>query len=68
MHSEQDANVGALSVQLSDCQSSAQTLFTSYDIAILMKTRETYKKISYNWVPKHKFLKNQDFRSERNIT
>ena len=29
-----------------------------------MKTRKTYEKKSYNWVPKHKFLKNQDFKSE----
>ena len=34
-HSEQEANVGALSVQLNDCQSSEQTLFTSYIIGCL---------------------------------
>ena len=67
LHDEQQGKVGTLSVQSNDCHSSEQTLLTSYDIDMLMKTRKTYKK-SHTWVPKHKFLKNQDFKSERNIT
>ena len=67
LHDEQQGKVGTLSVQSNDCHSSEQTLLTSYDIDMLMKTRKTYKKC-HTWVPKHKFLKNQDFKSERNIT
>ena len=44
VHNEQQANVGTLSVQSNDCQSSEQTLFTRYDIDTLMKTRKTYEK------------------------
>ena len=45
MHNEQQANVGTLSAQSKDCQSSEQTLLTSYDIDMLMKTRKMYEKI-----------------------
>ena len=68
MHNEEQANVSTLSVQSNGCQSSEQTLLTSYGIDMVMKTRKTYEKKSYNWVPKHKFLKNQDCKSERYIT
>ena len=44
MHNEQHANVGTLSVQSNDCQRSEQTLLTSYDMDMLMKTRKTYEK------------------------
>ena len=44
MHNEQQTNVGAVSAQSNDCQSSEQTLLTSYDMDTLMKTRKTYKK------------------------
>ena len=44
MHNEQQANVGILSAQSNDCQSSEQTLLTSYDMDMLMKTRKTYEK------------------------
>ena len=37
-------------------------------IYILVKTGKAYEKNSYNWVPKHKFLKKEDFKSERNVT
>ena len=39
-----------------------------YDVEIAIKSRKTYVKKSYNWVPKHKFLKKRDFKSEINIT
>ena len=68
MHNEQQPNVGPLSVQSNDYQSSEQTLLTTYDIDMLIKTRKTYEKKSYNWVTKNKFLKKKDFKSERNIT
>ena len=69
VYNEQQANVGTLSVQSNDCQSSQKNLLASYDIDMVMKTRKSNKKKkSYNGVPKHKFLKNQDFKSERNIT
>ena len=44
MHNEEQANVSTLSVQSNDCQSSEQTLLTSYDIDMVMKTRKTYEK------------------------
>ena len=44
MHNEQQANVSTLSVQSNDCQSSEETLLTSYDIDMVMKTRKTYEK------------------------
>ena len=44
MHNEQQANVGTLSAQSNDCQSSEQTLLTSYDMDMLIKTRKTYEK------------------------
>ena len=68
VHNKQQVNVGTHSVQSNDCQSSEQTLLTSYDIDMDMETNKNIWKKSYNWVPKHKFLKNQDFKSERNIT
>ena len=66
LHDEQQVNVGTLSVQSNDCHSSEQILLTSYDIDMLMKTRKTYKK-SHNWVPEHKFLKNLNFLSLKEI-
>ena len=68
VHNEKQENLDTLSVQSNIFQSSEKTLLTSYDIDIVIKTRENVWKKSYNWVPKHKFLKNQDFKSERNIT
>ena len=44
MHDKQRVNVETLSVQSNDYHSSEQTLFTSHDIDMLMKTRKTYKK------------------------
>ena len=44
MHNEQQADVGNLSVQSNVCQNSEQTLLTSYDIDMVMKTRKTYEK------------------------
>ena len=44
VHNEQQANVSTLSVQSNDCQSSEETLLTSYDIDMVMKTRKTYEK------------------------
>ena len=44
MHNEEQANVGTLSVQSNDCQSSEQTLLTSYDIDMVIKTRKTYER------------------------
>ena len=43
VHNEQQANVGTLSVQSNDCQSSEKTLLTICDIDMVMKTRKTYK-------------------------
>ena len=44
MHNEQQTNVGTLSAQSNDRQSSEQTLLTNYDMNMLMKTRKTYEK------------------------
>ena len=44
MHNEEQANVGTLSVKSNDCQSSEQTLLTSYDIDMVIKTRKTYER------------------------
>ena len=44
MHNKQQANVCTLSVQSNVCQSSDQTLLTSYDIDKPMKFRRTYEK------------------------
>ena len=44
MHNEKKVNVGTLSVQSNDCQSSEQTLLTIYNIDMLMKARKTYEK------------------------
>ena len=41
VHNEQQVNVGILSVQPNDCQSSEQTLLITYDIDMLMKTIKT---------------------------
>ena len=67
LHDEQQVNVGTLPVQSNDCHSSEQILLTTYDIDMLMNIRKTYKK-SHNRAPEHKFLKNLNFESERNIT
>ena len=45
MHNKEQENVGTLSVQSNDCQSSEQTLLTSYDIDMIMKTRKSNEKI-----------------------
>ena len=40
MRNEEQANVGTLSAESSDCQSFEQTLLASYDMDTLMKTRK----------------------------